>query len=55
MKLALILCGLLAVASLVCMIVGVLLLFGLGWALIAGSLPLGLTAGVLGRGLIKHV
>lgn len=55
MKLALLLCGLFAAASLICVIAGVWLLFGLGWALLAAAVPLGLTAGVLGRGLMRHV
>jgi hypothetical protein len=38
-----------------CAIAGVYLLFGLGWALIAVSVPFGAVAAVLGRGLIKHV
>lgn len=55
MKLALLLCGLFAAASLACTIAGVWMLFGLGWALLAAAVPTGAAAVVLGRGLIKHV
>lgn len=55
MKSALATFAALAVASTGCAIAGFFLLFGLGWALIAAAVPLGVVAAILGRGLIKHV
>ena len=52
MKSALATFAALAFGSVACVLAGVYLLFGLGWALIAAAVPMGVVAAVLGRGLM---